>query len=207
MPSTTITGFSGSPEVDREACDGDPEIEDYFNSDEWKEAQKRLSEVSDASDSYFRSEAWKRAQMQLSEMNNYFQSDAWKSAQQKLKDLDDLDLHGKAIVIYKTDAEDAGTSFPYNTVVGGRGGMLVTGPEVMSKSRSNDNGSVTVAKGRVLADFSEIDEADYRIEIDGKPATKADLERIEPGKIKRLELIRNDETPGKEGVLRARTRK
>ena len=183
------------------------EMDSYFKSDEWKEAQKRLSEVSDASDSYFRSEEWKRAQMQLSEMGSYFESEEWKSAQQKLQSLDDLDLHGKAIVIYKTDAEDAGPSVPYNTVVGGRGGMVVTGPEVMSKSRSDDNGSVTVARGRVTADFSEIDEADYRIEIDGKPATKADLERIEPGKIRRLELLRNDETPGKEGVLRARTRK
>ena len=183
------------------------EMDSYFKSDEWKEAQKRLSEVSDASDSYFRSEAWKRAQMQLSEMNNYFQSDAWKSAQQKLKDLDDGKFRGSVISMYQTDASETGTSVPCNTVVGGRGGMVVTGPEVMSKSRSDDNGSVTVARGRVTADFSEIDEADYRIEIDGKPATKADLERIEPGKIKRLELVRNDETPGKEGVLRARTRK
>ena len=85
--------------------------------------------------------------------------------------------------------------------------MVVTGPDVMSKTRSDDNGSVTVAKGRVTADFSEIDETEYRIEIDGKPATKADLERIEPGKIKRVELIRNDTTPGKQGVLRVRTRK
>ena len=85
--------------------------------------------------------------------------------------------------------------------------MVVTGPEVMSKSRTEEGRSVSIARGRVTADFSEIDEADYRIEIDGKPATKADLERIEPGKIKRLELVRNDETPGKEGVLRARTRK
>ena len=59
--------------------------------------------------------------------------------------------------------------------------MVVTGPEVMSKSRSDDNGSVTVAKGRVMADFSEIDESEYQIEINGKPAAKSDLERIEPG--------------------------
>ena len=62
--------------------------------------------------------------------------------------------------------------------------MLVVGPEVMSKSRSNGNGSVTVAKGRVTADFSEIEEADYRIELDGKSATMSDLKRIEPGKIR-----------------------
>lgn len=181
--------------------------EKYFESDEWKEAQKRLSEVSDASDSYFRSEEWKRAQMELSELGSYFESEEWKNAQQKLQNLDDLNLRGKAIVMYRTDAEDAGTSVPYNTVVGGRGGMVVTGPEVMSKSRSDDNGSVTVAKGRVMADFSEIDESEYQIEINGKPAAKSDLERIEPGKIRRVELIRNDATPGKQGILRVRTRK
>ena len=85
--------------------------------------------------------------------------------------------------------------------------MVVTGPDVMSKTRSDDNGSVSVAKGRVTADFSEIDESEYQIEINGKPATKSDLERIEPGKIRRVELIRNDATPGKQGILRVRTRK
>ena len=183
------------------------EMNDYFKSDEWKEAQKRFSELSEASDSYFRSAEWQEAQRKLAESTAYFESDAWKSAQERLQNLDDLNLRGKAIVMYRTDAEDAGTSVPYNTVVGGRGGMVVTGPEVMSKSRSDDNGSVTVAKGRVMADFSEIDESEYQIEINGKPAAKSDLERIEPGKIRRVELIRNDATPGKQGILRVRTRK
>lgn len=183
------------------------EMGSYFKSDEWKDAQKRLSEVSAASDSYFQSEEWKKAQMQLSEMDSYFQSDEWKEAQRKLENLDDRVLRGRLVAVYETDAEAAEPAVPYNTVVGGRGGMVVTGPDVMSKTRSDDNGSVTVAKGRVTADFSEIDETEYRIEIDGKPATKADLERIEPGKIKRVELIRNDTTPGKQGVLRVRTRK
>ena len=49
--------------------------EKYFESEEWKRAQKRLSEVSDASDSYFRSEEWKRAQMELSELGSYFESE------------------------------------------------------------------------------------------------------------------------------------
>ncbi len=183
------------------------EMNDYFKSDEWKEAQKRFSELSEASDSYFRSAEWQEAQRKLAESTAYFESDAWKSAQERLQNLDDLKLRGQAIAVYDSDSDAAGRNTEYNTVVGGRGGMIVTGPEVMSKSRSDEKGSVTTAKGRVTADFSEIDEADYRIEINGKPATKADLERIEPGKIKRLDLVRNDATPGKEGVLRVRTRK
>ena len=183
------------------------EMNDYFKSDEWKEAQKRFSELSEASDSYFRSAEWQEAQRKLAESTAYFESDAWKSAQERLQNLDDLKLRGQALAVYDSDSDAAGRSAEYNTVVGGRGGMIVTGPEVMSKSRSDEKGSVTTAKGRVTADFSEIDEADYRIEINGKPATKADLERIEPGKIRRVELIRNDATPGKQGILRVRTRK
>ena len=100
------------------------------------------------------------------------------------------------------------TSVPrYNTIVGGRGGMVVTGPEVMSKSRDREGRPVTVARGRVTADFSEIDEADYRIEIDGRPATMADLKRIEPGKIRRVETTPPDAASGRKGLLRVRTRR
>ncbi len=95
----------------------------------------------------------------------------------------------------------------YNTVLGAKGGMEVTGPEVMSKSRTGDGRWTTIARGRVTADFSQIDETDYRIEIDGKSATKADLERIQPGKIRRVELIRTHEVPGRQGLVRVRTRK
>ncbi len=98
-------------------------------------------------------------------------------------------------------------SVEYNTVLGAKGGMEVTGPEVMSKSRTGDGRWTTIARGRVTADFSQIDEADYRIEIDGKSATKADLERIQPGKIRRVELIRSHEVPGRQGLVRVRTRK
>ncbi|WP_417014824.1 M56 family metallopeptidase [Alistipes sp.] len=100
-----------------------------------------------------------------------------------------------------------GAPVGYNTVLGAAGGMMVTGPEVMSTSRTEDGRWITVARGRVTADFSQIDEADYRIEINGKPATRADLERIEPGKIRRVELIRTHEEPGRQGVVRVRTRK
>ena len=112
------------------------------------------------------------------------------------------------IVIESRNPTADTTSVPrYNTIVGGRGGMVVTGPEVMSKSRDREGRPVTIARGRVTADFSEIDEADYRIEIDGRPAAMADLKRIEPGKIRRVETTPPDAASGRKGILRVRTRR
>lgn len=112
------------------------------------------------------------------------------------------------IVIESRNSATDTTSVPrYNTVVGGRGGMVVTGPEVMSKSRDREGRPVTIARGRVTADFSEIDEAAYRIEIDGRPAAMADLKRIEPGKIRRVETTPPDAASGRKGILLVRTRR
>lgn len=114
---------------------------------------------------------------------------------------------GLIVIESRNSAMDTISTSRYNTVVGGRGGMVVTGPEVMSKSRVREGRPVTVARGRVTADFSEIDEADYRIEIDGRPATMADLKRIEPGKIRRVETTPPDAASDRKGILRVRTRR
>lgn len=114
---------------------------------------------------------------------------------------------GLIVIESRNPAADTTSAPRYNTVVGGRGGMVVTGPEVMSKSRVREGRPVTVARGRVTADFSEIDEADYRIEIDGHPAAMADLKRIESGKIRRVETTPPDAASGRKGILRVRTRR
>ncbi|HIY69597.1 MAG TPA: TonB-dependent receptor plug domain-containing protein [Candidatus Alistipes intestinigallinarum] len=183
--------------ITKRAAQSAEKLRNYFQSDEWKQMQQKLAQ----SEKYFESEEWKRAQQSLEELG-------------KLGQLGDLEQLNGTMSGFRTispahsatDGDDP-SSPACNTVVGGRGGMVVTGPDVMSKTRSDDNGSVSVAKGRVTADFSEIEESEYQIEINGKPATKSDLERIEPGKIRRVELIRNDATPGKQGILRVRTRK
>ncbi len=175
----------------------------YFQSDEWKQAQKKLAEGK----AYFQSDEWKQAQRKLAESKQFFESNEWKEMQQTLKRLGDMELHGDVSGLSSGPASDSHTPSDCNTVLGATGGAMVTGPDVTSKTRSTDEGSVTVVKGRVTADFSQISDADYRIEIDGAPATKADLERLEPGKIKNLELVRNTEALGKQGVLRVRTRK
>lgn len=181
------------------------DLEAYFGSDVWKEGMKRLSEMETERENLQRrlsglnsdSEEWKEAQRKLAEMGAYFESDEWKEAQRKLQQLSDR----------LTPREESNSGVSYNTVVGQHGGMLVTGPDVMSKSRTEEGRSVTVARGRVTADFSEIDEADYRIEIDGKPATKSDLERIEPGRIRRVESTSPDADSGRKGELQVRTRR
>ena len=114
---------------------------------------------------------------------------------------------GLIVIESRNTAAETTSASRYNTIVGGRGGMVITGPEVMSKSRVREGRPVTVARGRVTADFSEVDEAAYRIEIDGRPATMADLKRIEPGKIRRVETTPPDAASGRKGLLRVRTRR
>ena len=162
--------------------------------------------------SYFRSDEWKAAQKELAESKTYFDSDEWKQAQEMLKQLGEMELSGSASSLRLRDTLDtwigaAAPSIPgCNTELGASGGALVIGPDVMSKTRSTADGTVTVVKGRMTADFSQISEANYRIELDGQPATKADLELLAPGKIRRLELSTLT-TPGRKGVLRVHTRR
>ena len=162
--------------------------------------------------SYFRSDEWKAAQKKLAESRTYFESDEWKQAQEMLKQLGEMELSGSASSLRLRDTLDtwigaAAPSIPgCNTELGASGGALVIGPDVMSKTRSTADGTVTVVKGRVTADFSQISEANYRIELDGQPATKADLELLAPGKIRRLELSTLT-TPGRKGELRVHTRR
>ena len=162
--------------------------------------------------SYFRSDEWKAAQKKLAESRTYFESDEWKQAQEMLKQLGEMELSGSASSLRLRDTLDtwigaAAPSIPgCNTELGATGGAMVTGPDVMSKTRSTADGTVTVVKGRVTADFSQISEANYRIELDGQPATKADLELLAPGKIRRLELSTLT-TPGRKGELRVHTRR
>ena len=161
---------------------------------------------------YFLSDEWKALQKELAESKTYFDSDEWKQAQEMLKQLGEMELSGSASSLRLRDTLDtwigaAAPSIPgCNTELGATGGAMVTGPDVMSKTRSTADGTVTVVKGRVTADFSQISEANYRIELDGKPATKADLEQLAPGKIRRLELSTLT-TPGRKGELRVHTRR
>lgn len=55
----------------------------YFDSAEWKEAQKKLEAVG----AYFDSEEWKEAQRRMEAVGAYFDSEEWQVAQRKMEDL------------------------------------------------------------------------------------------------------------------------
>lgn len=173
---------------------------------------ENLNKATGELQTFFRSDEWKEMQKKFTDSKTYFESDEWKQAQEMLKQLGEMELSGSASSLRLRDTLDtwigaAAPSIPgCNTELGATGGAMVTGPDVMSKTRSTADGTVTVVKGRVTADFSQISEANYRIELDGKPATKADLEQLAPGKIRRLELSTLT-TPGRKGELRVHTRR
>ena len=58
----------------------------YFKSDEWKEAQRKM----EASSEYFKSDEWQEALRKMEASGEYFNSDEWKEAQLRLKELDKL---------------------------------------------------------------------------------------------------------------------
>ena len=173
---------------------------------------ENLNKATGELQTFFQSDEWKEMQKKFTDSKTYFESDEWKQAQEALKQLGEMELSGSASSLRLRDTLDtwigaAAPSIPgCNTELGATGGAMVTGPDVMSKTRSTADGTVTVVKGRVTADFSQISEANYRIELDGQPATKADLELLAPGKIRRLELSTLT-APGNTGELRVRTRK
>ena len=58
----------------------------YFKSDEWKEVQRKM----EASSEYFKSDEWQEALRKMEASGEYFNSDEWKEAQLRLKELDKL---------------------------------------------------------------------------------------------------------------------
>ena len=173
---------------------------------------ENLNKATGELQTFFQSDEWKEMQKKFTDSKTYFESDEWKQAQEALKQLGEMDFEGAVAGLQLPDTLDIridaeAPSIPgCNTELGASGGALVIGPDVMSKTRSTADGTVTVVKGRVTADFSQISEENYRIELDGRPATKADLEQIAPGMIRRLELSTLT-TPGRKGELRVYTRR
>ena len=173
---------------------------------------ENLNKATGELQTFFQSDEWKEMQKKFTDSKTYFESDEWKQAQEALKQLGEMDFEGAVAGLQLPDTLDIridaeAPSIPgCNTELGASGGALVIGPDVMSKTRSTADGTVTVVKGRVTADFSQISEENYRIELDGRPATKADLEQIAPGMIRRLELSTLT-TPGRKGELQVYTRR
>lgn len=131
----------------------------------------------------------------------YMDSDAWKQAQKALDEAQkELDAARKETSAQLSEAQKALDALPETA---GR----VEGVTI----RSTPENSVSVYKGRVTLKGGLPD--DVLIYINGEKASKADVERLEPGKIKRMEIYKGDEAvkkygeEGRNGVVEIRARK
>ena len=145
----------------------------YFDSAEWKEAQKKLEAVGD----YFDSDEWKEAQKKLEAVGEYFDSEEWQEAQRKMETLDKFSdqLSGRI---------DA-------AVVPSSGSHIIIGNASVGKDTF----------------------AGMKIYIDGEEASSEEADRLEPEKIRSVEVctgkkaVRRYGEQAAEGVVEIKTRK
>lgn len=145
----------------------------YFDSAEWKEAQKKLEAVGD----YFDSDEWKEAQKKLEAVGEYFDSEEWQEAQRKMETLDKFSdqLSGRI---------DA-------AVVPSSGSHIIIGNASVGKDTF----------------------AGMKIYIDGEEASSEEVDRLEPEKIRSVEVctgkkaVRRYGEQAAEGVVKIKTRK
>ena len=145
----------------------------YFDSAEWKEAQKKLEAVGD----YFDSDEWKEAQKKLEAVGEYFDSEEWQEAQRKMETLDKFSdqLSGRI---------DA-------AVVPSSGSHIIIGNASVGKDTF----------------------AGMKIYIDGEEASSEEVDRLEPEKIRSVEVctgkkaVRRYGEQAAEGVVEIKTRK
>ena len=145
----------------------------YFDSAEWKEAQKKLEAVGD----YFDSDEWKEAQKKLEAVGEYFDSEEWQEAQRTMETLDKFSdqLSGRI---------DA-------AVVPSSGSHIIIGNASVGKDTF----------------------AGMKIYIDGEEASSEEVDRLEPEKIRSVEVctgkkaVRRYGEQAAEGVVEIKTRK
>ena len=145
----------------------------YFDSAEWKEAQKKLEAVGD----YFDSDEWKEAQKKLEAVGEYFDSEEWQEAQRTMETLDKFSdqLSGRI---------DA-------AVVPSSGSHIIIGNASVGKDAF----------------------AGMKIYIDGEEASSEEVDRLEPEKIRSVEVctgkkaVRRYGEQAAEGVVEIKTRK
>ena len=145
----------------------------YFDSAEWKEAQKKLEAVGD----YFDSDEWKEAQKKLEAVGEYFDSEEWQEAQRKMETLDKFSDQ-------LSDRIDA-------AVVPSSGSHIIIGNASVGKDTF----------------------AGMKIYIDGEEASSEEVDRLEPEKIRSVEVctgkkaVRRYGEQAAEGVVEIKTRK
>ena len=167
----------------------------------------------------------------LDAARRYMSAEEWKQAQKQLeaaqKQLDEARAQAKSEISFSeaiaVDMQDssADTADGGAVVVGAAGGTasetpsywrVTTGEGTTRVDHSKTESGKTVFTGRVtLHNPSEIPD-NYVIFINGEQASKADVLRLAPQKIKRMEVLRGKEAAkeygaGSEGVIKITTRR
>ena len=167
----------------------------------------------------------------LDAARRYMSAEEWKQAQKQLetaqKQLDEARAQAKSEISFSeaiaVDMQDssADTADGGAVVAGAVGGTasetpsywrVTTGEGTMRVDHSKTESGKTVFTGRVtLHNPSEIPD-NYVIFINGEQASKADVLRLAPQKIKRMEVLRGKEAAkeygaGSEGVIKITTRR
>lgn len=163
--------------ITKNSSAGRDKTEVYFNSDEWKHAQKQLEKA----DEYFRSDEWKAKQKRLVDVDDYFNSDEWKQAQKKMAEAG-LQM---AADMQKPDAESLH-------------GQIVSIHADRYKEEQDESG-VTRTKGRITVTGTTGIPDDCLIFINGKRATKAELAAIPSGRIRRMDIYKGQQAVDKFG--------
>lgn len=186
---------------------GDPSVaDDYFRSEEWQQAQKRLDDMN----AYFESDTWKEGmkrlsemdrkseemQRKLSEMEDYFQSEEWKETQRKLAEMGDYfqsDEWQQKMKQLSDGMEDYSQSEEWQAAQ-----KRISEMEDYFKSDEWQEAQKRVAK---LENSLRVEnftlEGDPVIYINGKRSTREAFEQLDPEQIRSVTVL-----SGKDAVRR-----
>lgn len=147
----------------------------YFESDTWKEGMKRLSEMDMECEQMQRklsdSEEWKEAQRKLSEMGDYFQSEEWKQKMKQLSEMEDY---------FQSEEWQAAQK-------------RISEMEDYFKSDEWQEAQKRMAK---LEDSLRVEnftlEGNPVIYINGKRSTREAFEQLDPGQIRSVTVLSSD---------------
>lgn len=177
--------------ITKNSSAGRDKTEAYFNSDEWKAAQKQLEKA----DKYFRSDEWKAKQKRLVDVDEYFKSDEWKQAQKKM---------AEASAYFRSDEWETAmqrlTEAGLQTAEAEKelNGQLVSIHADRDKKQQGESSEMRT-KGRITVIGTNGVPDDCLILINGKRATKAEMEAIPSGKIRRMNIYKGQQAIDKFG--------
>ena len=175
---------------------GEPSVaDDYFRSEEWQQAQKRLNEM----DAYFESDTWKEKMKQLSEMDMEYaelqrklsDSEEWKETQRKLTEMGDYfqSEEWQQKMKQLSEMEDCFKSEEWQAAQ-----KRISEMEDYFKSDEWQEAQKRVAK---LENSLRVEnftlEGDPVIYINGKRSTREAFEQLDPEQIRSVTLLSEED--------------